>query len=113
MTSREGSLPPRKPLALVKMRWWVFFAVLLAPPILTFLSAYSHRGFKGEPDTPAVCLVSGVVAGIVCGTMLAVRLSSSYAGRIFLGIVFSCILTVVCIFLGFGGCTVGGYSLQI
>jgi hypothetical protein len=95
--------PPRK------IRLSIFFSVLLAPPLLTMLSAFVSRGQWNEQTSPAIAVWGGAAAGIACGVMLAFRLGKHIAARIILSILLSAVFGVVCIMLSFGGCMVAGY----
>jgi hypothetical protein len=94
-----------------KINWWIFFAVLLAPPLLTLLAAFSTNEHAGADAPPFVAMVGGISSGIVCGIMLALRLGKTTDTRVLLGILFCVILAVVCVTLSCFGCLAGGYKL--
>ncbi len=114
-------LPPEVPanakspalLAPVRIRWPIFFVVLLSPPLLTLLASFLGRGHFNEGVSPLIALFGGVAAGISCGIMLALRYGKDMRSRIALGLLFSCLIAVVCIMLSFGGCMIGGYQIQM
>jgi hypothetical protein len=94
-----------------KINWWIFFAILLAPPLLTLLVAFSTNEHAGADAPPFVAMVGGVLSGIVCGVMLALRLGKTTDTRVLLGILFCVVLGVVCVTLSCFGCLAGGYQL--
>jgi len=104
--------PPQSPiLSPVKINWLIFFVVLLAPPLLTMLSA-SLVGGRNEQVSPGIGLYGGGAAGIACGIMLCLRLGKTLLARVVLGILLSGVMMVVCIMLCFLGCNLGGYQLR-
>jgi hypothetical protein len=107
----EQELPP------IKFKWQWFLCSLLAPPLLTLLSATAMRFListdsTNENVTPFVALISGAIGGILCGIMLGLQ-SRSLPARIFLSILMSAIMIPVCIVLCFFGCSIGGYQFSI
>src|SRR5689334_17705579 len=76
-------LPP------VKINWFLFFAVFLAPPLLTLLSAIVNKGHSNEGVSPPTAILGGAAAGITCGVLLALRLGRTKPTRVALGILFA------------------------
>lgn len=100
------ALPP------VKTSWLIFFAVLLAPPLLTTLAAFLAGGEIAGDATVAIGSIGGAAGGIACGIMLALRLGKTVGARIVLGILLSCVFAVACITLSCLGCLFGGYEMR-
>jgi len=100
------SLPP------FKLNWWIFFAVLLAAPLLTSLAAFLGKGQVNEAVSPVIGLVGGIGCGIACGILLALRVGKRIETRIALGIAFAVVFAVVCVLLSFFGCA-ASYQLRI
>jgi hypothetical protein len=96
-----------------KINWWIFFAIFLAPPLLTLLAALLTREHAGGDTPPFVAVVGGVSSGIVCGVMLALRVGKTTETRVLLGILFCVVLAVVCVTLSCFGCLAGGYQLML
>lgn len=109
--SSEQELPP------VKFKWKLFLCVLLAPPLLTLLSAAAMH-FLILPDstneslTPFVGLIGGGIGGIICGVLIGLQ-SRNLAARVFLSIFMAAIMIPVCVTLCIFGCTFGGYDFRI
>lgn len=101
------------PLSPVKIRWWLFFGALLAPPLLTFLTAFILREQTSEDTAPLVAVLGAAAGGITCGVMLGLRFGNSVPLRVGLGFLFSCLMVVVCFTLSFCGCMVGGYKFKL
>ena len=109
----ESPLPVNGPsLAPVRIRWLVFFAVLLAPALLTLLSSFLGRGHDNENISPIIAIVGGIGAAIACGVMLGLRIGRTVATRVGLSLLFSCVFAPMSVTLCFFGCMVGGYQLQ-
>lgn len=100
------------PLSPVRIRWWLFFGALLAPPLLTFLTASILREQTSEEIAPLIAVLGAAAGGIACGAMLGMRFGRSVSLRVGLGFLFSCLMIAVCFTLSFGGCMVGGYKLR-
>ncbi len=105
-------LPPDEPQATIpskpRLSLLLFFTALLAPPVITFLSARS-----GLKDAPVVwALVGGALGGIVCGVMLGRRFGKTNVSRVMLGILFTLIFAVVCFVMSFAGCMTGGFKVN-
>jgi hypothetical protein len=92
------------------MNWWLFFAVLLAPPLVTLLAARGGRDAEGAAI--GIGLLGGGLGGIVCGAMLGWYLGKTAAGRITLGVVLAGVLAVVCVGMSCFGCFAGGFKLD-
>jgi hypothetical protein len=99
-------------LAPVKVNWLVFFAVLIAPPLLTLITA-STVGGRNEQVSPIIGLYGGGAAGIICGLLLGLRLGKTVLARVVLGVLFSVVMAFLCIMLCLLGCTMGGYQFRM
>ena len=109
--------PPGEPPPL-KIKWLWFWIALIAPPVLTALSALLARQAapehaSNESLSPAVALIGGGLGGIVCGIVIGTRLGKTTAARVGLSLLFSGIMVVVSIMLCFFGCTLGGYQMDL
>ena len=104
--------PPRPP---GKFRRALFFCALLGPALLTLFSAAAMRFTLAHPQnegiSPIVVLVAGPIGGVICGVLLAFQ-SRNLLARIILSIVWSAIMIIVCVVLGFFGCGIGGYQMR-
>jgi hypothetical protein len=109
----EAAPGPPVSLAPVKIRWLVFFCVLLTPPVMTLISAVLGKGQAGESASPAIGFFGGAAAGIACGVMLAFRFGRSISARVLLGLFCSAAMAVVCIMLSLFGCEAGGYHFDL
>ncbi|HWD93217.1 MAG TPA: hypothetical protein VG938_12810 [Verrucomicrobiae bacterium] len=95
------------------MKWGIFFAVFLAPPLLTSIVAFVGQEEPNEQLSPLVAVFGGAVGGVVCGIMLALRLGKTSGARVLLGLLFSAVFAVVCITLSCFGCLAVGYRLSL
>jgi hypothetical protein len=102
---QSGGLPP------VKINWLIFFCALLAPPLLTMLTA-STVGGRNESVSPAIALFGGGAGGIICGVLLGLRLGKTVQARFVLGILLTFGMIIVCVMLCLAGCTIGGYQMR-
>lgn len=107
-----GTPPPRPPTP-VGINWMVFLGIILAAPLLTLLSAFLGRGHSGESVSPVIGFFGGIAGGITGGIMLALRIGKTAGARVALGILFACVLAVVCITLSLFGCMAGGYQMNL
>jgi hypothetical protein len=96
-----------------KIKWLWFWLALIAPPILTALSAALTRRSSNEDLSLAVGLIGGGIGGIVCGVVIGIKLGKTTPARVVLSLIFSGIMAVVSIMLCFFGCTMGGYQLDM
>lgn len=103
---------PKQSLAPIRFRAWVFFLMLLGPPILTMLSAWLVHA-PNESYSVGIGFFGGGAAGIVCGIMLGLRLGKTIPARILQCLFFAAIMVVVCIMLCFFGCNLGGYQFRL
>jgi hypothetical protein len=103
---------PEPEAAAFKMNWWIFFAVFLAPPLLTSIAAFLGRLNSNEEVSPMIAVFGGAASGIACGVMLALRLGRTSTARVLLSLLFSAMLAVVCITLSCFGCLAVGYRLN-
>ena len=94
-----------------KISWPFFFAVLLAPVLLTSLTVLIFSN-KGEAAS-MVGLFGGGISGIICGVMLGRRFGKTHGLRIVLGVVFALIMVVVCVAMNSFGCLASGYNLNL
>ena len=101
-----------------KIKWLWFWLALIAPPVLTALSAMLMR--QGSPGhasneslSPAIALIGGGIGGIVCGIVIGTRVGKTTAARVVLSLIFSGIMVVVSIMLCFFGCSMGGYQMDM
>jgi uncharacterized protein YacL len=100
----------------VKFRWQLFLCALLAPALLTLLSAATMRFFvmshpTNEGVSPMIALVAGAIGGVICGVTLGLS-SRNLLARIAISILMSAIMIIVCIMLCFFGCGIGGYQMR-
>lgn len=110
----ESPLPVNGPsLATVRIHWSVFFAVLLAPALLTSISSFLGRGYDNESLSPGIAFLGSLAAGFACGIMVAFHIGKNTATRFVLGLLFSAAFAFFCLILSFFGCMVGGYQLQL
>lgn len=96
--------PPRP-----RFNWFLFLFVLLAPALLSALGA------RIRSDGLAVggCFIGALVAGILCGVLLGRHVGRATASRIVWGIVFTVVFGAASLVLGFFGCSLGGFNLNI
>lgn len=95
---------PRPPL-----NWFLFLFVLLAPALL---AAFGAR-IKSDGLAVGGCFVGALVAGIVCGVLMGRFAGTTTASRVVLGVVFTAVFGAVSMVLGFFGCSLGGFNLNI
>ena len=96
----------------VKVRWPVFFTVLLLPVALTSVTAALIK----EPNqgvSVGIALFGGGGAGIACGIMLALRFAKTATSRVFMSLLLGGTLCLASVFLCFLGCTFSGYQFKI
>ena len=102
--SAKNASPP------VRLNWLVFFAVLLAPPLLTILAV--QVGSNSNGLAVAIALLGGGLGGIISGAMLGRRLGKTTGTRMVLGLVFALALSVTCIGMSCFGCLAGGFKMD-
>src|SRR5438045_9761240 len=73
--------PDTPPLAPFKLNWWIFFSALLAPTLLTLLSAGLFKAQANEQVSPMIGLFGGASAGIAFGVMVSLRIGKLVAAR--------------------------------
>lgn len=109
--SNPPPLPPDVPStgqpAKARGSWWLFFAVLMAPALLTLLTA------KSEDLWPPFTFPASGLAGLFCGFWLAFRQCRTMPGKILLGLILAVVFTVVSVALSCAGCALGVASLNI
>ncbi|MEO6034328.1 MAG: hypothetical protein ABIQ35_03650, partial [Verrucomicrobiota bacterium] len=93
-----------------KFRWPYFFAVMLAPVLLTSLSALLS---KDGSFAVGIAILGGSVSGIVGGAMLGREFGKTRALKITLSIVFAIIMIVVGVGMNCFGCLVSGYKIDM
>ncbi len=96
----------------VRIRWPIFFGVLLGPALVTLLTSFLGSAHTNDTLSALIAFFGGIAGGIGCGLMLAFRVSKTVPNRIGFGILFSCVFAVVCVTLNFFGCMAGGYQLR-
>jgi hypothetical protein len=88
----------------LKIIWWNFFAVLLAPALLTTLVAL----FKSPGATTFCVLCSSPMAGIIAGVLLS-RLNAGNIGlRMLLMLFYASLFSFFCLVSCFFGCSLAG-----
>lgn len=106
------SLPgPNEPTASSPARppwrnWWVLLVVLLAPALLTLLTAGSQDAW------PFFTFFGSMIAGLVCGFMLSVRICRTTVGKVFGGLALAIMFTGAAFALCCAGCAIGGAKLN-
>lgn len=100
------------PLTPVKFRPEIFFLVLLAPPLLTALTAWLIHT-PNQSTSVAIGFFGGGAAGIACGIMIGLRLGKTLSRRCGFCLLFSIVMVVVSITLCCFGCGLGGYQLRL
>jgi hypothetical protein len=100
--------PPPVP---VRTNWFLFFAVLLAPTLLTILCVKAGRATHDL--SVGTTLLGGPAAGIICGIMLGRRLGNRAESKVVLSLVFAAALSVCCVGMSFFGCLTSGYALDL
>jgi hypothetical protein len=83
--------------------WLVLLAVLLTPPLITFLAALS----RNETLSSGLALAGSGVAALFCGIWLAVRLNLQLGLRIGIGILLVPVFYGASFALSFAGCALG------
>ena len=105
--NREVAAPVRR-----KFHALLFFAALLAPPLLTLLAAsLTDKSNDGLPV--GIGFFGGGAAGILCGILLGIFLGTKPVSRFILSFVFVAVFVPVCVFLCFLGCSAGGFQLNL
>lgn len=87
--------------------WWIFFAVLMAPAVLTLLAA------KSQDLWPVFTFAGSGVAGLYCGFWLAIRQCRTIPGKVLFGLILAVVFAVVSFALCCAGCTLGGASFNL
>jgi hypothetical protein len=93
----------------------LFFCGLLAPPLLTLITAFLMRTFvdkSNESVSVAVGSIGSVIGGIICGVTIGI-LPRDIGARVICSIVMIAIMSGVCLVLSCFGCTMGGYQLNL
>lgn len=86
--------------------WGIFGLVLIAPAVLTLLTA------KSQDLWPIFTFPASAVAGIYCGLWLAIRTCRTTPGKILGGFALAAVFGVVSFALCCAGCTIGGAQLN-
>jgi hypothetical protein len=92
----------------VGRRWAWFFILLVAPPILSLLSAFVH-----EAISPWIAIVSSVLSALAGGILLGSQIGKTRYARIGFVVLFTPLMFVVCLVLSMFGCTLGGGGLDM
>lgn len=90
----------------VRVGWWIFAAALIAPALLTLLTA------KSEDLWPIFTFPASGVAGLFCGFWMASRVCRTTPGKILGGLALAVIFTVISLALCFAGCAMGGAKMN-
>ncbi len=111
-------LPPANPGATTepppfKIKWLWFWLALIAPPVLSALSAALTRHTSNGGLPVAVGLFGGGIGGLVCGVVIGIKLGKTTPARVVLSLIFAGIMAVVSIMLCFFGCSMGGYQMDL
>ena len=93
----ESSKPPVWP---VRTNWFVFFAVFLAPPVLTMIAVTVGNGEL----ILVTALYGSPMAGLVCGLLVARRLFPTTGLRVLFTLAFTAAFGFVIFWLSFAGC---------
>ncbi|MSU57497.1 MAG: hypothetical protein EXS35_04835 [Pedosphaera sp.] len=88
---------------------WIFFPLLLAPPVIGLLGALARI----EALAIGGPVFGGGLAGIVCGIMLARRVGRMPGMQVALAFLFVPLLGFVSFILGFFGCMLGGFQINM
>src|ERR1700743_3651847 len=108
LISPKPPIHSRRPL---KFHWWFFPIALLAPPVLTLLTALGTRSNAHQPRDPtaplAVAFLGAITGGIICGLMIGLQCKSP-AARILVSLAMIVVMFCVCLVLCCAGCAIGG-----
>jgi hypothetical protein len=99
------------PAPLARTNWKVFFGVLLAPVVVTSITAVILRG-PHDNVSPFIGLAGGGAAGIACGIMLAFRIGKTSETRVVLSILLAAVMAAVSVTMCCIGCNLSGYELS-
>ena len=102
--------PPIPQFARRKINWPMFFAVMLAPAVVTIVAIL--LGAKQGDTAPTIAVLGSVGSGIICGTMLGRRFGGTGGTKILLGIVFAFVMGAACVAMSCFGCLTSGYKLN-
>ena len=96
-----------------KINWLFFFAVLLAPAVVTAFAAAGSSDGNGVAAILAVAspLVGGLIAGFICGMYLAQGIGRTSAERLRLSFLFVGVFGCVSFILSFFACRWGGFPI--
>jgi hypothetical protein len=98
-----------------KLKWRWFWVGLLAPPILTTLSAFlasQGSSASNEGVSVAIGFIGSGIGAFVCALVLGTQLTKDLGIRILLTFVFMAMMGVVCLTLSCFGCGIGGYHMD-
>ncbi len=102
----ENSLPPVESASVQprKLHWPWFTLALVLPPVLTMLAITSEQ----RGDTAAFTAMWGSpVGGLICGWLLARRVTRTTTGRVLATLGFTVLFGAVIFCLCFAGCLAG------
>ncbi len=102
----QGEPPDSGPSSSVALGWGVFGIALIAPALLTLLTA------KSQNLWPIFTFPASGAAGLYCGFWIALRIFRTTPGKILGGLAFAAIFTVVSFALCCAGCALGGAQLN-
>lgn len=94
-----------------KMNWLVFFAVLLAPVVLTIL-AVRFSDAKGKAAENVVG-ISSIICGIISGTMLGYSVGKTTRSKLELSFLYAMLFAVLDVGMSTIGCCASGGDINI
>ena len=116
VTSPEGrrhcpqcSAPFNEAVPRPHLNWFLLLSALLGPALV---AAFGAR-FKSDGLAVGGALIGALVAGIICGVLTGRRFGRTTGSRVLLGIVFTIVFGAASLVLGFFGCSLGGFNLNI
>ena len=81
--------------------WWLFLLVLIAPAVLTLLTA------KSENPWSEFTLLPSVIAGVYCGFWVSFRTCKTMVGKILGGLAMTFVFIAGSLTLCWVGCAIG------
>ncbi len=108
---------PAHALTPFRIKWRWFWLALLAPPVLTLLSALLMRlaapTANNESVSPFIALVGSAGGGIAGGIIVGLKRGETIPERVLTSIACAVAFSVLCLILSFAGCNLGGYHFVI
>ena len=91
------------------INWILVTTLVFGPALLALVGALTKLDglATGGP------LIGGAIGGIICGVLWGRRIGKSSGGKVAVGILFGLIFTVLTLGLGFFGCMLGYYELNL